>query len=49
MADRTDERRLVFADEFDGPNLDRAVWLPHYLPAWSSLAATAATYELRDS
>jgi hypothetical protein len=49
MPDRTDERRLVFADEFDGPDLDRAVWLPHYLPAWGSLAATAATHELRDS
>jgi hypothetical protein len=39
----------VFADDFDGPELDRAVWLPHYLPAWSSRAATAATYALRDS
>nr|WP_235003262.1 glycoside hydrolase family 16 protein [Blastococcus haudaquaticus] len=37
-----------FADEFDGPDLDRSVWLPHYLPAWSSRAATAAAYELRD-
>ena len=25
------------------------VWLPHYLPAWSSREATAATYEIRDS
>jgi len=25
------------------------VWLPHYLPAWSSKAATAATYDLRES
>jgi hypothetical protein len=49
MADRTDELRLVFADEFDAPELDRTVWLPHYLPAWSSLAATAARYEIRDS
>lgn len=40
---------LVFADEFDAPDLDRDVWLPHYLPAWSSLARSAATYELRDS
>jgi hypothetical protein len=39
----------VFADEFDGPDLDRTVWLPHYLPAWSSRAATAATYDVRDS
>jgi hypothetical protein len=37
------------ADEFDGPDLDRATWLPSYLPAWSSRAASAATHELRDS
>jgi hypothetical protein len=41
--------RLVFEDHFDGPGLDPAVWLPHYLPAWSSRAATAATYDIRDS
>jgi hypothetical protein len=39
----------LFSDDFDGPELDRAVWLPHYLPAWSSRAATRATYEVRDS
>jgi hypothetical protein len=44
-----DGMRLVFEDDFDGPDLDREVWLPHYLPAWSSRAATAATYEVRDS
>jgi len=38
----------AFADEFDGADLDRSVWSPHYLPAWSSRAATAATYEVRD-
>ena len=42
-------RRLAFRDDFDGTDLDRAVWLPHDLPAWSSRAATAATYEVRDS
>lgn len=31
------------------PVLDRNVWFPHYLPAWSSRAATAATYEISDS
>ena len=39
----------VFVDDFDGPALDRSVWLPHYLPAWSSRDATRATYEVRDS
>jgi hypothetical protein len=41
--------RLVFGDDFDAPELDREVWLPHYLPAWSSRAETAATYTIRDS
>jgi len=39
----------VFVEHFDGPGLDRSVWLPHYLPAWSSLAETAATFEVADS
>lgn len=39
----------MFREEFDGPGLDTTVWLPHYLPAWSSRAATAATYEVADS
>lgn len=44
-----DGLELVFVDEFDGPDLDRDVWLPHYLPAWSSLATSAATYDVTDS
>ena len=36
-------------DDFDGPSLDPARWVPHYLPAWSSRAATAASYRLEDS
>jgi hypothetical protein len=43
------DRELVFEDHFDGSTLDPAVWLPNYLPQWSSLAATAAQYELADS
>jgi Glycosyl hydrolases family 16 len=38
-----------FVDHFDGPELDREVWVPHYLPMWSSRAESAATYELADS
>jgi hypothetical protein len=41
--------KLLFADDFDEPDLDLGVWLPHYLPAWGSRAATAATYEIKDS
>lgn len=42
-------RGSTFEDDFDGDDLDRAVWSPHYLPAWSSRAASAATYEVRDA
>jgi hypothetical protein len=38
-----------FEDHFDAPALDRDVWLPHYLPQWSSRAASAAAYEVVDS
>jgi len=41
--------RTSLDEDFTGPDLDRSVWLPHYLPAWSSAAATAATYEVSDS
>ena len=30
-------------------DLDLTVWVPHYLPQWSSRAASAATYAVRDS
>jgi len=39
---------LVFEDAFDGDTLDRARWLPHYLPQWSSREASAARYRLGD-
>ena len=39
----------AFADDFDGSALDTRVWIPSYLPQWSSRAQSAATYELRDS
>jgi hypothetical protein len=41
--------RLTFEDHFDGPTLNPDVWVPHYLPAWSSRTASAATYDIRDS
>lgn len=40
---------LVFEDDFDASSLDLSVWSPHYLPQWSSRAASAATYHLADS
>jgi hypothetical protein len=38
-----------FVDDFDGPDLDADVWLPHYLPMWSSREATRASYRLESS
>lgn len=32
-------------ETFGGPDLDRSVWFPYYLPHWSSRATSAATYE----
>jgi Glycosyl hydrolases family 16 len=37
---------LEFDDDFDGTSLDRTRWLPHYLPQWSSRAASAARYDV---
>ncbi len=34
----------VLDDHFTGAALDPAVWVPYYLPHWSSRAASAATY-----
>jgi Glycosyl hydrolases family 16 len=31
-------------DDFDDSRLDTGVWIPHYLPMWSSRAQSAATY-----
>ena len=36
----------MFRDDFDGAELDTRVWVPHYLPMWSSRAESAATYEV---
>ena len=40
---------MALEDDFDGPDLDTSVWLPHYLPMWSSREATRASYRLEDS
>ena len=40
---------MALDEDFDGEALDTSVWLPHYLPMWSSRAATAASYRLEDS
>jgi hypothetical protein len=38
-----------FSDDFEGPGLDTAAWIPHYLPMWSSRAESAATYAVEGS
>jgi hypothetical protein len=40
---------IAFLDDFDGSALDLEVWVPHYLPQWSSRAESAATYEVEGS
>ena len=40
---------IAFSDDFDGSDLDLEVWVPHYLPQWSSRAQSAATYEVAGS
>lgn len=37
---------VLLDDRFDDRTLDEAKWFPHYLPAWSSRAATRASYRL---
>ena len=39
----------AFSDHFHGAELDTEVWVPHYLPQWSSRSASAATYTLAES
>jgi hypothetical protein len=40
---------MAFVDDFGGPELDPSVWLPNYLPMWSSREATRASYRLESS
>lgn len=35
-------------ERFDGDSLDADVWLPYYLPHWSSRVESSATYDLVD-
>ena len=35
-------------DDFDGPDIDDRLWFPHYLPHWSSRAASVARYRIAD-
>ncbi len=38
----------TFVERFRGTTLDRSIWFPYYLPAWSSRAATTASYRVHD-
>ena len=44
-----DPHHQGFVDDFAGADLDPAVWVPSYLPQWSSRDASAATYAVSDS
>ncbi len=37
---------LVLAEDFTGPVLDTSLWVPHYLPHWTTPDRSAARYEL---
>ena len=37
---------LEIEDTFQQPTLDERLWIPHYLPHWSSREASAARYEV---
>jgi hypothetical protein len=39
---------LEVEDDFDGDRLDERLWIPHYLPHWSSREASAPRYALGD-
>lgn len=39
---------LEIEDDFDGRGLNEELWIPHYLPQWSSRSAAATRYSLRD-
>jgi glycosyl hydrolase family 16 len=39
---------LELEDDFGGDSLNDRLWLPSYLPHWSSRAASAARYSIRD-
>ncbi|MEX0732451.1 MAG: glycoside hydrolase family 16 protein [Aquisalimonadaceae bacterium] len=45
----TDSQDLIFEDDFDDDQLDTGKWFPHYLPHWSSLTRSAASYRIEDS
>ena len=41
-------RTQALEERFHGSTLNRDVWLPHYLPAWSSREQTRASFGFRD-
>lgn len=47
VLDRT-RYELEVEDRFDGSVLNEQLWIPYYLPQWSSRAASAARYALSD-
>lgn len=38
----------TLAERFTGTTLDRSIWFPYYLPAWSSRRETGAAYRVGD-
>ena len=38
----------TFVERFEGTTIDRSIWFPYYLPAWSSRSETAAAFRVAD-
>jgi hypothetical protein len=41
--------RLAVDEQFDGPELDRSRWIPHYLPQWAGRERSRARYRFTDN
>jgi hypothetical protein len=48
FADRVAGWPVVVDDRFAGPELDRSLWLPYYLPQWAGRERSAARYRIAD-
>lgn len=43
------QHALIFEDHFEGSELDRRNWLPHYLPHWTTPEAALARFRIDNS
>lgn len=48
FGDRIVTSSVVVDDRFEGDDIDRSIWLPHYLPQWAGREASRARYRVRE-